>query len=81
MYMLRKICGTIIKVAVLAEYEDQPEQEVDITLDSGPMIEMCLDEEIVKTLKTMINQTALFEVTDVSPCGQHARAITFDLIN
>lgn len=79
--MLHKICGTIVSVSVVPEYENEAEQEIDIHLDSGPIIEMCVTEDVVESLKGRINSLASFDVTDRTPCGQHARAISVEFVN
>lgn len=77
--VLDKINGTIIDVQTLPEYEGEHDQEIDILLDSGPIVEMCVTEEVVKRLRDNIHKTVCFDITDRSPCGQHARAIAFEI--
>lgn len=77
--ILDKINGTIIDVQTLPEYEGEAELEIDILLDSGPVVEMCVTEDVVKRLRDNIHKTACFDITDRSPCGQHARAVAFEI--
>jgi hypothetical protein len=79
--VLEIISGTIIDVQVVTEYENEHDQEIDILLDSGPTVEMCVTEDVVKRLRSNLLKTISFEITDRSPCGQHARAISFEIGN
>lgn len=78
--MLDKISGMIVGVNVLPEYETEHEQEIDIILDSGPIVEMCVPEDIVNNLRSQLKSVATFDITDRSPCGQYVRAINFTLL-
>ena len=77
--ILDKINGTIIEVQILPEYEGEAELEIDILLDSGPVVEMCVTEEAVKKLYSNLHKTVCFDITDRSPCGQHVRAVAFEI--
>ena len=72
--MLSKISGTILEVNVLPEYETEIEQEIDIVLDDGLLVEMCVTKDVLAMLRSSIRKTATFEITDHSPCGQYTRA-------
>lgn len=75
--MLKNIRGSIMAVEVLPEYETETEQEIDIYLESGPTIEMLVTSEETKILKERIGKIANFEISDVTMCGVHARAVDF----
>lgn len=74
--MLKHIVGAIMSVEVLPEYEQEFEQEIDICLESGPTIEMMVPSDIAESLKRRIGDVAKFDISDVSMCGQHARAVS-----
>lgn len=76
--MLDKISGMIVEVNVLPEYEGEHDQEIDIILDSGPIVEMCVTEEFVQQIRSKIRSVATFDITDRSPCGQYVRAIDLE---
>lgn len=78
--MLDKISGMIVEVNVLPEYETEHDQEIDIVLDSGPIVEMCVTEEVVSMLRAQKNKVATFDITDRSPCGQYVRAIEYTIL-
>jgi len=77
--MIKKIVGTIASVQVLPEYEREREQEVDIYLESGPTIEMCVTPEDVQDLMEHLGKVAKFDISDVTLCGQHARATGYEI--
>lgn len=72
---MKHIIGAIMSVEILPEYEQEYEQEIDICLESGPTIEMSVPSDIVDSLKARIGSVAKFDISDVSLCGQHARAV------
>lgn len=76
--MIKEIRGAIMAVTVLPEYESEYEQEIDICLESGPTIEMSVPSDIVSSLKSQIGRMAKFDISDVTLCGQHARATSFE---
>lgn len=67
----------ILEVNVLPEYEGQHDQEIDIVLDSGPTVQMCVTEDTVDILRNSRFSLMSFDITDRTPCGQHVRAINF----
>lgn len=77
--MLSKVRGTILGIHVLPEFEGDYDQEIDIFLECGPTVEMCVTEDIVELLRNSTNKEAEFEITDRSPCGNCARAINFEI--
>jgi Ni,Fe-hydrogenase III large subunit len=79
--MIKQICGSIARVNVLPEYETEYEQEIDIYLESGPTIEMCVPAEIAEQLMQNIGTVAMFDISDMTICGQHARASGFKFSN
>lgn len=79
--MLDKISGMIVEVKVLPEYEGEYDQEIDIILDSGPIVEMCVTEEFVQQLRCNVHSVVTFDITDRSPCGQYVRAIDLEFVS
>lgn len=79
--MIREIIGAIVNVSVVPEYEQLEEQEIDIHLESGPTIEMYVPVETAQKLRNSIGSTVTFQISDVTMCGQHARATSFTFHN